>query len=260
MKPDTQLLKTVWEHNKQNLSTSKVGLNRLEIDRLISSIFSNGPSYFYTLDTVDAGMQLDFVSPDIKDIHGLDPRSVTFQDILDQVHPDDMYFVAKAEAKAFELLMEKIAPKNRKKYKFSYCFRFRTADGSYQLFNHQAIVLTTDEYGRHAKALNIHTNISHLADKNNYRLSAIGMFGEPSFLNIGIVDGERLIPEAKPPLSNREIQVIKLMSQGLTSIEIADQLCISQNTVKNHRRSILQKSDCKNTGQLITKCMNEGLI
>ncbi|MFC6633573.1 LuxR C-terminal-related transcriptional regulator [Microbulbifer taiwanensis] len=205
-------------------------------------------------------MKLDLVSPSIREIHGLDPYTVTFPDILDQVHPDDMDFVSKAEAKAFELLMGQVAPDNRKKYKVSYCFRFKTADGSYQLFNHQAIMLTTNKEGLQSKALNIHTNISHLTDKNNYRLSIIGMLGEPSFLNISVMDENRLPPATKPMFSKREMDVVRLMSQGLTSAEIADQLCIAINTVKNHRKSILQKSDCKNSGQLVAKCITEGLL
>ena len=37
------------------------------------------------------------MSPNIQEIHGVDPSTTTFQDILNLVHPDDMQFVAKAE-------------------------------------------------------------------------------------------------------------------------------------------------------------------
>ncbi|WP_323845631.1 helix-turn-helix transcriptional regulator [Microbulbifer magnicolonia] len=60
--------------------------------------------------------------------------------------------------------------------------------------------------------------------------------------------------------SGRERQVIRLLSEGKTSAEIADRLSISVNTVKNHRRNILHKANCRNTGQLLSKCMALGEI
>ncbi|MFI2812102.1 MULTISPECIES: LuxR C-terminal-related transcriptional regulator [Microbulbifer] len=258
MKPDTQLLKAVWESSRQHLSDTHVGLERYDLDNLVSSVFSSGPFYFYVVDFKT--FHLDYVSPSITAIHGLQPETVTFQDILDCVHPDDMGFVSRAEQRAIEIVYERIPPEKRKLYKISYCFRFRTADGSYQLFNHQAIMLTEDENNRLSKSLNIHTNISHLSSESNHRLSVIGMLGEPSFLNIEI-ENEAPVPAASQPLfTDREMEVIRLLSQGMTSREIAARLYIAVDTVKNHRKNIMKKSACKNVGQLITKCITQGLL
>lgn len=51
-------------------------------------------------------------------------------------------------------------------------------------------------------------------------------------------------------LSNREQQVLKLMVYGNGSQEIADQLFISLNTVKTHRKKILQKLEIRNAFDL----------
>jgi len=52
-------------------------------------------------------------------------------------------------------------------------------------------------------------------------------------------------------LSIREIEVLGLIMQGLTNIEIAEKLFISYETVKTHRKHILEKTDAKNTAALI---------
>lgn len=45
------------------------------------------------------------------------------------------------------------------------------------------------------------------------------------------------------PLSEREIEVLHLIAQGLTNQEIADRLYLSLNTVKVHTRNIYGKLD-----------------
>jgi len=52
-------------------------------------------------------------------------------------------------------------------------------------------------------------------------------------------------------LSEREIEVIELLAQGLTNQNICDQLHISINTVKSHIKSIYKKLDVTNRLQLI---------
>jgi two-component system NarL family response regulator len=44
-----------------------------------------------------------------------------------------------------------------------------------------------------------------------------------------------------PVLTPRELEVLKLVARGMSNREVADQLYISENTVKNHIRNILEK-------------------
>lgn len=61
-------------------------------------------------------------------------------------------------------------------------------------------------------------------------------------------------------LGDREVEVLRLISEGLTSSEIADKLFISVHTVKTHRKNILRKSGQSGTPGLIAWAMNEGII
>ncbi|QKX17091.1 helix-turn-helix transcriptional regulator [Microbulbifer sp. YPW1] len=82
----------------------------------------------------------------------------------------------------------------------------------------------------------------------------------------GCLGGSQLVVVDKPAkpakkiFSARELQVLTQIAAGATSVEIAEQLNISVHTVKNHRKNILRKADCRNSGQLITHCLALGVI
>ena len=259
IKPNVDLLHAVWNNSKKFISKKEVALEGFNMDAFTNSIFTNGPFYYFIVDFSD--MKINYMSPTVKEVHGFDPENTVFQDILDETHPDDMSFVARAEAAAWDIVFNKIDRASNKKYKISYCFRLKTRDGSYQLFHHQCIVLTTDEEGNVCKTLNIHTNINHLAVQNNYQVSAIGMFGEPSYMNIPLTSGEEVfLPSGQMLFSKRETEILQLIAEGLTSTEMAEKLCISIHTINTHRKNIMQKSQCKTVSQLIIKCITEGVI
>ena len=58
-------------------------------------------------------------------------------------------------------------------------------------------------------------------------------------LNIGVE--QKVAREDTSELSPREGEVLQLVAQGATNKEIADSLFISENTVKTHLRSIMEK-------------------
>jgi DNA-binding CsgD family transcriptional regulator len=53
-------------------------------------------------------------------------------------------------------------------------------------------------------------------------------------------------------ISEREKEIINLLSQGLASKQIAQELHISKHTVDTHRRNLLRKTASKNSLELIT--------
>ena len=61
-------------------------------------------------------------------------------------------------------------------------------------------------------------------------------------------------------LSNREIEIIKLVAQEHTSQEIADKLHLSFHTIERHRKNILAKLGLRNVAGLIRYAMRKGII
>ena len=63
-----------------------------------------------------------------------------------------------------------------------------------------------------------------------------------------------------PMITKRESEILKLIADGLTNLEIADQLFISTFTVDSHRKNLLLKFNAKNTATLIKTVVSNGII
>jgi DNA-binding NarL/FixJ family response regulator len=61
-------------------------------------------------------------------------------------------------------------------------------------------------------------------------------------------------------LSERELDVLRLVCEGHTNFEMAETLFLSRRTVEGHRRSLLAKTNTKNTASLIRYAIVNGII
>jgi DNA-binding NarL/FixJ family response regulator len=68
--------------------------------------------------------------------------------------------------------------------------------------------------------------------------------------------------EAAPedPLTPRELQVVKLIAEGRTSDQIAEELVISRKTVDHHRANLLGKLGMRTVAELTRYAIRRGLI
>jgi DNA-binding NarL/FixJ family response regulator len=63
-----------------------------------------------------------------------------------------------------------------------------------------------------------------------------------------------------PRLTDREMEVLRLVAQGLNNRDIAGQLFISENTVKNHIRNILEKLHLHSRMEAVVYAVREKLL
>jgi DNA-binding NarL/FixJ family response regulator len=61
-------------------------------------------------------------------------------------------------------------------------------------------------------------------------------------------------------LSDREVEIIELVTAGLTNKDIADRLEISKRTVDNHISNILEKADVDNRVALVRWALQWGKV
>ena len=65
---------------------------------------------------------------------------------------------------------------------------------------------------------------------------------------------------AAPRLTTRELEVLKLVAQGMSNREAADTLYIAENTVKNHVRNILEKLQLHSRMEAVVYAVREKLL
>ena len=71
-------------------------------------------------------------------------------------------------------------------------------------------------------------------------------------------DERRLVPA--PRLTERELEVLKLVATGMNNRDIAKELFISENTVKNHVRNILEKLQLHSRMEAVVYAMREKIL
>lgn len=71
--------------------------------------------------------------------------------------------------------------------------------------------------------------------------------------------GKKKEKRSNIPLTNRETEVLQLITNEFTNPEIAEKLFISIRTVDTHRRNLLEKLGVKNTAGLVKYALKNGL-
>ncbi|MBL7966118.1 MAG: response regulator transcription factor [Prolixibacteraceae bacterium] len=87
--------------------------------------------------------------------------------------------------------------------------------------------------------------------------------GKELYLGNGVKELIKGIPAENsdlPMITKRESEILKLIADGLTNQEIADQLFISTFTVDTHRKNLLLKFNAKNTATLVKIVVSKGVI
>jgi two-component system NarL family response regulator len=87
-----------------------------------------------------------------------------------------------------------------------------------------------------------------------------GMAGKLFDVTRELLVHQELIGIRKPTLTGRELEVLGLVANGKTSRQIGDLLFISENTVKNHIRNVLDKLGLHSRNEAVLYAIRENLI
>lgn len=168
--------------------------------------------------------------------------------LMNMVHPDDVRVVTKvSEATLAYLMKSKI--KDTFAINLSISNRTRKKDGTYIKILRQMTIVDTDDKGNILSSVAICSDISDIkaSDEVTYKLE-----GPNSHIFYEILE-DILDTPLQPELTDREIEIVRLLAKGNSSKEIANELYISKNTVTTHRKNMMNKLEATNVVDLVLK-------
>ena len=178
-----------------------------------------------------------FVSDNIPELYGLDP--------------DDIYYGLLVRKKIYSILSS-FSNEEKMNYKAIHEMRVRNLRGEYIRIIEQEQIVELDKSGNVWLMLSvIDVDASHESEIIKSHLYNFKT-GEQIFIDLSDTLDE--------PLTNRELEVLRLMKQGLLSKEIANTLKVSINTVNTHRQNILQKLKANNSIEAVNFAQRLGLF
>ncbi|WP_282628153.1 response regulator transcription factor [Empedobacter sedimenti] len=255
MKVKRHSLHDIWEQYPEAILNQYTKSIKSNVEHIVAEIFALGPFYYYMLNITNS--TIVNYNEDILKIHGLKIYPKHLKEIIDLIHPEDIPFVREAENWTLEKMKE-IGFEHQLNLKSGYCFRMKTENGYYELFQHQAIHSLKDENGYLIQAINIHTNIQHLTQKNNYVVTLMGIGNRTDFHQFHYKPHN--IDEPIERLTKRELEILILLSRGYSDKMIADNMNISFHTVRTHHKNIMNKMNSKNGSELIKKSIESGYL
>ena len=196
-------------------------------------------SYFFIYDCIEN--EIVFVNNAYKTITGYDDLTFDTNKLIEIIHPDDLDYFFKCEERDLEFT-NKLKFNQHFQFLLSYSYRIKTSDQSIITIQQQCQAIEVTEQGHLSKTLVIHKVIpnydSRPADDHRCFDKNRGIY----------IDSDNCYG-----LSNREVEILSLIKQGLNSHDISDRLFISKYTIDTHRKNILNKTGSSTFFELIHK-------
>ena len=187
-----------------------------------------------------------------KELLGYNDSEITLDDIVNNlIHPDHRYKVNRIVEGII-----KFGINNETKLGglVLVSYKMRKADGTY------IKVLRTSRVGKISLEGNMVSNYSLLMDVTGFDKSD-GVEWDIRFPGYDMTDMKASVEKLiRPQLTEREFEVLNLVSLGCRNKAISERLFISENTIKTHRKNLFSKFGVTSVMELIKKAREEGIL
>jgi len=194
-----------------------------------------------------------FTSKRSIDMVGIEPETNDPLKMMSRVHPEDLHRFGLGRSKLLDLEKDLFISQKGAAL-LSTNIRLRKPDGEYAEHLFQCYMFYSPIPRKAVYLIQVNTNIEwftmHRDAFHYYVGDDVSLFNFPTeaLLNLG----HHLTP--------REFEIIELISNGLTSEQIAKQLFVSPHTVNTHRRNIMDKTGKHHISEVTYDLMKQGLL
>jgi DNA-binding CsgD family transcriptional regulator len=228
------------------------GINRQDgLILALEEMMEDHNQFFCMFDLIR--MKIEFTSQGSMQLLGIKPDELTPYHFKEATHPDDLNRNELGIGKLFNLGHE-IFVARKGKVLISTDFRFRNLSGNYSNQLVQCYIFYSPLPAATVYLLNINTDIEwckkHRSGSHYYLGNDLSYFRYPD---------EKLLMTGHV-FTDRELEIIKLIRDGLDSEHIAEKLFLSKHTVNTHRKNILEKTGKAHISELIYDMHDRGLL
>ena len=202
-----------------------------------------------------AKRRIIYYSPNFGSLLGYQPSD--YQDLgqyffAGKIHPEDALTLSKVGLAILKILYN-LSIDERLNYKHVFEYRMLNAQNKYVRLVEQYQVLELDPQGQMWLMLTI-VDLSPSQDETELCKSQLLNFKTGKMVPIEPSSNIQL------ELTKRELEILKLVKNGLLSKEISDKLSISVHTVNTHRQRFLEKLNANNSIEAVKFAARLGLL
>lgn len=151
-----------------------------------------------------------------------------------------------------------LPPDQRENFNFTMYARVMNNENQYQWNSIQYPALYFDDNDQLLYGMVLYTNVDHLMKPDATSMMTVldATLPDKQLFTYYSSKDQQWIEKPYPNTSQREKEIIGLLSQGKASKQIAEILGITKNTVDNHRQRLLKKFGVQSSAELVIKAMN----
>lgn len=208
---------------------------------------------------VTQGKSIEYCTRSIRSVLGINREIVMekgWAHLIELMHPADSRLLRNKILPEIRRIFKHLTKNERPRHTFNYTLRMRTPERNYTLiaFENRPLIWTGTNWP--TAFLTVLRDISLFGDKGKIMLNIY----QHDLNNSPKSVYQKHYCVGAGNFSPRETEIIQHVAHGLTSYQIAQELSISAETVRNHRKKILRKASCNSSSGLTRLALDKGII
>jgi len=224
---------------------------------LVNGLWTAG-RYFAIVSNIHT-WDIELISGDCLNLTGYQKEEIEAMKarfLMDYATESDLPFYLSAVKLGMQYIIQRLKEERELIYAV-YFYRAQKKNGQIIVIQQQKIPVLFDANKVPYVFNNIFTDISYLGSMNLPKAIMVNRFTDEIF---SIQPQHLRLVKATDLFSNREKEVIQLLINGNNSRQIGKLLHISIETVRTHRKNILNKAKLKTTTELVSYALTHGVV